>query len=486
MDKLIWILWSFFIALGALFLFMLLRTVSTRPKKEKEEGGAAVANFDSLALAKKLSEAVQIPTVSMVGEDADDSAFVRFHDWLKNSYPLLHERAEITNINRYSLIYYIKGSDPSLKPAAFLAHQDVVPADDEGWEVPPFSGEIKDGFVYGRGAMDMKCQLIAALEAAEYVLAKGMGLKRGLYICLGHDEEISSPAGAPFIAKHLEEKGVKLEYVVDEGGIMVDGKILGIPRNIALIGTCEKGYCDVKISVKKDGGHASNPKRPTCVGLLAKAIAKIENNPMPTLWNEPTKRLFSDLAPYMRHIFKFVMVNRDILSPLLKAAFTLTPMTNALVRTTFAPTTLKASDRNNVLPPEAEANVNVRIVTGNTSSQVKKHIQKTVGKGVFVEVTAVSEPCPVSPTDSPQYALLVKSLKDVWKGLVAAPYMFIAADDARFFYGLTDNVFRFTPYTASLDDQKRVHAINERMSVDAMAPAAAFFVRLIENTCVSI
>ncbi|MDR3216667.1 MAG: M20/M25/M40 family metallo-hydrolase [Clostridiaceae bacterium] len=484
MNDLMWILWGALIACGALLLFMLLRTALLRPPKETENSQTPpLPDLDESILAAHLSEAVAIPTVSLVSPDDDGRHFLEFHAWLERTYPALHAAAEKTVINKFSLIYRIKGSDETLKPLCFLSHQDVVPATPEGWEAPPFGGEIKDGYIYGRGSMDMKSQLVATVEAVEYILKHGGTPKRGIYLCFGHDEEVSSEHGAPYIAAYLKERGVSFEYLIDEGGIMADGNILGVPHTIALIGTCEKGYADIKLTSKRDGGHASSPKRPTCLGLLAKAILSIEKHPMKTTFNQPTKELFRDFAPYMRFIFRFFMANRDILSPLLRAVFTLIPMTNSLVRTTFAPTMATGADRRNVLPAESTANINVRILTGDNSAGVLKHIQKTVGKNISAEITNVTEPCPVSPTDTPQYRALTKALKEVWSDLIAAPYMFIAASDARFYYGLTPNVYRFTPFKYALSDQARIHALNERCEVKALVPAVAFFIRCIENSC---
>lgn len=180
-----------------------------------------------------------------------------------------------------------------------------------------------DGYIYGRGAQDMKSHMIALLEAVEFHLAQGKQFDRDLYLCFGHDEEPgNSTSGAANIVRHLKEKGVEMEFVIDEGGTVLDGKLLGIPHTVALIGACEKGNGDLELVVKKAGGHASNPKPPTAVGLLSQAVAKVESHPMKTYWTPMTVETFKSLSPYCKGAFKFILTNRDVFSPLLKFVFT--------------------------------------------------------------------------------------------------------------------------------------------------------------------
>ncbi|MDR2091497.1 MAG: M20/M25/M40 family metallo-hydrolase [Clostridiales bacterium] len=470
--------------LAALIIFMIVRAALTKPAA-KNETEAVSYGLDKNKIALHLSEAIQIPTVSMADASYPDKPFFDYREYIKNTYPLFFKAAELTVINEYSLVYRIGGADKNLLPACFLAHIDVVPAPAEGWDVPPFSGAVKDGFVYGRGAQDMKCQMIAALESIEYALAKGLPFKRSIYCCFGHDEELSTRDGAPEIVKYFKEKGVEMEYVLDEGGTMLDGKMLGIDGSVALVGTCEKGYMDVRLSCKKDGGHASTPKKPTALASVAKAVYKLEKRQLSPVFTQPTKELFKELAPYMTPIVKFVMVNRDILSPILKIALAnLHPISAALVKTTFAPTMAKGSNAANVLPPYAEAVINCRLIAGNSPELVLEHIKKIAGKNIDVEVINEAIPASdISPINTASYAEISKAIRSTFKGVKVAPYMFIAATDSRFYYPVCKNVYRFTPFMMTPDDQKRIHAINERCGIDALESATEFFIRVLENTC---
>lgn len=479
-------------ALIAVFILaLIIRTILNKPEKINAESYTP-ENVDRDAAVRHLREAIRIKTVSMVEDYADNTQpFIDYRSWLERTYPLIHKAAERTIIEGYSLIFRIPGTDASLKGGCFLSHIDVVPAPPDGWEHDPFEGVLTDdGYIYGRGAQDMKSHMIALLEAVEHMLESGKKFRRDVYLCFGHDEEPgTSVGGASNIVKHLKAKGVEMEFVIDEGGTVLDGSLLGIPHTVALIGACEKGNGDLELVVNKAGGHASNPHPPTAVGILGKAVSRVESHPMKTRWTKLSKEMFKSLSPYCKPAFKFVFTNCDIFSPFIKWILTVaTPMTNALVRTTFAPTMLWGSDARNVIPKEVKANINYRMITGETAEDVKAYLEKLLKKYVDkgqleVRLLEYSNPSPEADVHCAAYENIKKSIVEVFDDIVVAPYPFIAASDARFYNPLTDNVFRFGPFINSLDDQARIHGINERLHVDQLEKAEQFFIRCLENTC---
>lgn len=480
----LYILYGILAALGALILFMIIRTMYFWKKKPSFDFQPKDVDVDEIA--DVLSKAVQVPTVTKYNEGDDESSFLTYHEFLKKSFPLIFARAEVTKIKDYSLIIKVNGTDEALLPACFLAHQDVVPATKDGWEVDPFSGEIKDGYVYGRGSQDMKSQMITALFGLELILREGKEPVRTIYFCFGHDEEATGKNGARNIVAYLKEKGVRFAYVLDEGGTIFDGKILGIKGKLALIGTCEKGYADFILTAEKDGGHASNPKKKSSVDIIADAIHDLRRTPMRSYWSKPAREMFFSLMPYMDPIHRFIFANRDIFSPLLKRVLAaINPIMNSLFRTTFAFTQMKGSDAPNVIPVKATAVVNTRINIGQTADQVKEYIQKVVGNEVKVENYGYGfDPTPISKTKgSDVYATLSRSIEEVFSGFVAAPFPFIAATDAKHYYPICDNVYRFTPFEVTIDDQKRIHGLNERCEIESLRRATQFFRRFMENTC---
>lgn len=473
------------LAAFALFAIILVTRALLLKKPQKEDSDYKPRDIDADAVAEKLAGAVRIKTVTLPDNDSDGSVFFEYQAYLEKTFPLVAGAAEKTLVNKYAVIYKIEGTDKTLLPAAILAHQDVVPAEPEGWEADPFGGEIRSGYVYGRGSQDMKSQMIAALEGLEILLKEGKTPRRTILFCFGHDEELRGTYGAYEISKYLESQGVRLEYVIDEGGTILDGKLLGIDNKIALIGTCEKGYADFILEVAKDGGHASAPTPRTAVGLLAEAIYKVEKHKMRPFWTKPTKEMFAALAPYMNFGFKLALANRDILSPLMKPLLCLvSPFTNCLMRTTLAPTQAEGASTPNTLPGVARGTVNARINTGETVASVQAHIQKVVGRKVSISTLEGSiDPSPVSDTSSEAYAKLKKTIGEVFSGYIVAPYPFIAASDAKHYYNLTDNVYRFTPFEKSVEDANRIHGLNERQDIAMLVQGTQFFLRLYENTC---
>lgn len=467
-----------------LILFIFIRTFAAKAKPIRCEEFTP-EDIDENKLVEHLSQAVKIPTVTVISDNQSFEPFLEYHAFLEKTYPLVHKYAEKTVINGYSLILKIDGSDSSLLPACFLSHQDVVPAPAEGWETEPFGGEVKDGYVYGRGSLDMKGHMIALLEGLESILARKEKPVRSIYLCFGHDEEITGKDGAKNIVEYLYQNNIRMEYVVDEGGAIMDGSLLGINGKIALIGTCEKGYVDYKLTSTKDGGHASSPKRRSSVDAISEAVYDLSHLPMRAYWSKPFKLTLKTLAPYMKFAYKTMFVNRDIFGPLLKLILTkVSPLTNSIMRTTFAFTQLQGSSAPNVIPTTSSAVVNVRINIGQTQSEVKNYIQKVVGKDIAVtELNPGFDPTPVSGTDGEVYDQLIKSVAEVFHGYIPAPYPFIAASDAKHYYKICDKVYRFGPLEMCIDDQNRIHAENERCKISSAKQGAQFFARLIENTC---
>ena len=472
---------------GAVVLFLafiLLRAAFTKPKK-REENEVLKVEFDENEFAERLSGAVKIPTVTVQGNNTDYTPFLQYHEYLEKTFKNVFANAEKTLVNGYSLVLKVEGTDKNLLPACFLSHQDVVPAPIEGWEVEPFSGEIKDGFVWGRGSLDMKWHKIAVLTALDKLLEEGRKPKRTIYCCFGHDEEITGKDGAKNIAKYLLEQGVKFEYVLDEGGTVMDGTLLGCEKQIAAIGVCEKGYVDYVLTSNRDGGHASSPRRKSAVTEVAQAVFDLSHLPMKTEINKPIRRMFKNVAPYMKYPYRVLFANGDIFSPLLRFALSrVNPVTNAAVRTTFGFTQLQGADAPNVIPPKATAVVNVRINIGHTQEEVKKYIQKAVGKNITVtELNPGYDPTPVSNMDSEAYRQLEKTIVEIFGDIPVTPYPFIAATDAKHYVKLSENIYRFGPIDMVPDDQKLVHAPNERVNIKSATRGAQFFKRFMERTC---
>ncbi len=440
--------------------------------------------LDTTSIANNLSLALQIPTRSLVGEHSRDGEyFLKFHDFLQETYPLIHKYSEKTIINKYSLVLKFKGSDTTLLPGAYIAHMDVVPAsDEESWAHPPFSGVIDSGYVYGRGAQDMKSTIVALMGAMETLLSEGFTPQRDIYFCFGHDEEVPTQDGAAHIANWLDEQGIKLDFLIDEGGTILDGSnVSNIPHRFALIGICEKGYVDIKLTVRRDGGHGSLPIAPTAVSILSKAFIEIEQHPMDPVLTPALRLTLESIAPYLPSKYRRMANNPDVYFPVAKNILKHIPLANALISTTFTPTMLNASSLQNVIPYKVTGSINTRIIHGYTCEDVKRHIQKVVGKRVEVSFTGGTDPTPMSDVNSINYDRFTKTIVTSFPEVVPIPYMFIANTDSRYYRHVCDNIFLFTPFELKPTDQKRLHGVNERCSIKGLAAATQFFIHCIES-----
>lgn len=480
----LYILYAVLACLAALIIYMVIKTALCKPKKFVSD--YKPPEIDKDEIVGILQNAIRIPTVTKFNEGDDQSSFLVYHEYLKKTFPEIFKRAEVTIINKYSLIIKIKGTDESLLPGCMLAHQDVVPVVREDWSVEPFEGEIRDGYIYGRGSQDMKSQTMTELYGLELLLREGKEPKRTIYFCFGHDEEATGKEGAKYIVKYLEENKIRFEFLIDEGGTIIDGTLLGVKRKVALIGICEKGYVDYMLTAEKDGGHASAPKKESSVDAIADAIHDLRRSPRKAHWTAPLKETFSTLAPYMPPVLKFLCVNRAVFGGLLKKILcTVNPMANSALRTTFAFTELHGSTAPNVIPAKATAIVNTRIITGENQKEIVKYMQKVVGKSIHIDVYGEGfDPAPVSSTKgSFAYENLVKSAYEIFDGYAVAPYPFIATTDSKRYYGLCSNIYRFTPFEMTLGDQKRLHGVDERCNIEFLVKAAQYFRRFYENTC---
>ena len=230
---------------------------------------------------KNLSDAIKIPTIANRDESLVDWApFDEFHALLEKSYPLMHEKLEKQIISTRSLLYHWKSEHPEKEPIALLSHQDVVPVTPgtEGdWKYPAYSGEVAEGFLWGRGAIDMKNHLIAVCEAVETLLEEGYVPERDVYLCFGHNEEVMAEGeicGADCMMRWFKERGIKLDSVLDEGGAILEAKVEKvIDGHLAGVGIAEKGHVDFEISVNAKGGHSSQPPKHSALYVSLKIIS---------------------------------------------------------------------------------------------------------------------------------------------------------------------------------------------------------------------
>jgi carboxypeptidase PM20D1 len=444
--------------------------------------------LDEAASVERLARAIQYRTISYQDPGRfDPEPFLALHRHLEVSFPLVHARLKRELVNDYSLLFTWEGTDPTLKPALFLAHQDVVPTetpDGGDWTQPPYGGVVADGHIWGRGTLDDKGNMLATLEGAERLLASGYHPERTLYFAFGHDEEIGGQDGAVAIAALLAERGVELEFVLDEGmAVLEPGFVPGVAKWIAFIGIAEKGYVTYRLTARHEGGHSSQPTQDSAIGRLARAVVRLEENQMPARLEGPAREMLRHLQPEASAPYGFIYGNLWLFGPMLRGALADSPASNALIRTTTAVTMAEAGTKENILPTEATVTVNHRILPGDTMETVERHVRRTIGDdGIEVRQEGWgNDPSPVSPLDSFGMRAIVRTIRETYPEAAVAPNLVLGGTDSRHFAGLTGAVYRFGPVRFRREDLARVHGKDERIAVEDYLTSIRFYTRILET-----
>ena len=469
------------VVLVALVVVVLVGTFSGASRQITAAPGPALEVSREAAL-DRLAEAVRHRTVT-THEGYDASTFVALHAFLARAFPRVHEVLHLRKVAGHSLLYTWTGSDPDLKPALLLAHQDVVPvANLDRWTHPPFDGRREGGFVWGRGTLDDKGSVVAILEAIEALLTAGYEPRRTVILAFGHDEEIGGQ-GAKAMAEVLAKRDVKAEYVLDEGGPIALGIVPGVDRPVALIGVAEKGYVTVHLSAKAKGGHSSMPPPLTAVGRVARAVARLEADPFPMSITAGPAYQMDWLAPELPFVQRMALQNRWLFAPLVKSLYAKKPSTAASLRTTTAPTIFHGGQKENVLPKAAGASVNFRVLTGETPDGVVARVERVVDDPEVVVQRGpfVSHPSPVSDPDTTAFARVQKTIAQVSPDVIVVPFLTVGAMDARHYVGLSPNVYRFFPLRLDSAGLERIHGTDERIAEDNYLEMVRFYAQLIRN-----
>jgi carboxypeptidase PM20D1 len=436
------------------------------------------------AAAERLAAALRFRTVSYENHaDIAESEFAGLGAYLEQAFPRVHAELDVQLIGHSRLYRWAGREDDGQAAAILIAHLDVVPVDDlDGWTHPPFDGVLADGYVWGRGAIDDKARVLSLLEAVEAALAAGERPRRTVYLAFGHDEEIGGLQGAAKIATQLAEQGVRADFLLDEGGVITTGLIDGVRVPAASIMAGEKGFATVRLSTTDLGGHASMPPRTTAVGRLARAVAAVQDNPLPLRVTPPVLDMMLRLAPHMRGLRRALVTRAGRLGPAIARAMAARPETAALVRTTTAPTVFNGGVKANVLPQRAEALVNFRILHGDTIDGVLEHCRKVIrDKQVQVELAPGmrAEPSPLSSTHSATFELLASVAAEVFPGVAITTGLVPGATDARHYHDVVDQRFNFAPVLLTSADLSRIHGTDERLSLENLARLVDFNRRLL-------
>ena len=449
-------------------------------------GTASLAQVDdtmAARAAKHLGDAIKIETISWGDERSSRDAFVEFHDFLSSTYPASHQVMERTIISGQSLIYRWPGLDSAKAPVGLAAHIDVVPVETgtvDEWQAPPFSGAVKDGKVFGRGALDDKGAIIGYFEAVERLLADGFTPSRDVYFLFGHDEEIGGGSGAGAIVAHFQGKNIQFEWILDEGSAPVKGIIDGFDGIAALISLGEKGSTTLELTATAAGGHSATPARDTAASIVARAVTKIADNPYKAEIDETTAAFLRALAPEFELGQRFALANLWLTGRIVRGKLEEDPVTAATMRTTTAVTIIQSGTKVNILPQKARAIVNYRIHPRDTPESVRARAERLIDDDrVAIRVAGARPASAMSSAEAAGYEDISAAIRAAFGDIIIAPSVTLQGTDQRHYSKIANDAYRFMPFVIEPDDLKRIHGTDEYISIENLGRGVLFFEALL-------
>jgi Gly-Xaa carboxypeptidase len=475
----------------------------------------------------RLAGAVRIPTESFddmgeVGKDPRWDIFEPFAGYLKETFPLVHQTLQLDKVNTHGLLYTWSGSDASLKPTLLMAHQDVVPvppATVGSWTHPPFSGHYDGTFVWGRGASDCKNQLIAVLEAIEALIEAGFTPRRSVVLSFGFDEEVSGPEGAGHLAPYLLDKYGKDSFavIVDEGATTAEAW----GAKFATPGVAEKGYVDVNVVVRMPGGHSSIPPKHNGIGVASELITKIEGNLYEPYLDEKNPYLSllhcgAEHAPDFPSKLEHLLHKRDAKGASCKKrkdelaieASKAGPEIEYLMKTSVAVDLIQGGAKTNALPERTQFTVNHRVNVGASTKSVLEHITGIAAQTAqkynltltpfngtespnsitLSHNNKILEPAPVTPTNTdPEhpsaFSVLSGTTRALYgKELLVAPGIMTGNTDTKFYWALSENIFRYGPgWDKNQKGLGSIHTVDERIDAQAHVDTVRWMWGFVRN-----
>lgn len=434
---------------------------------------------DSIKYAQILSEMVKINTLSR--EDGKSDEMESFHAKMHELFPSILKVADLEVLYGCVILKW-KGKD-STHRVLFMNHHDVVPATGN-WTHGPFSGEISEGKLWGRGTLDTKGGLFGMMQAANELAEEGFVPSVDIWFESSCCEEITTgEIGSNLVSQKWEKEGIRFDWVLDEGGMIVYEPLKGAKGNFAMVGVGEKGSANIKFTAVSNGGHASTPPKDTPLVRLGKFMSFMDNhNPFEVQLTDVTCNMFKNFSEKISGPLKPIMRHPRLFSPVLKAVMTKSGTSNAIIRTTLAFTRSEGSEANNVIPQSAWVIGNMRY---SHHEGQKCSIQKAVDIAkrfdIEAEVLDAGFESGISPVNSKGFNLIKDAVNSAFDGVITTPYIQNGASDSRFMSRVSDNVYRFVPFVVSDEQLATVHGIDENVDISTLLGAVAFYRYMMSN-----
>ncbi len=457
---------------------------------------------------ERLAGAIRVPTVS----EREDALFGRFQEFLADSYPRFFATVESVHFGPRALVCCWRalrapaaqepsGLGPNVaephstgRPVLFLSHYDVVPVEADKWSGPPFGGELRDGFLWGRGTLDTKTTLFWTLEAAESLMASGFVPTRDIWFAFGGDEEVSGFEGAQKVAAWFAEQGIRFSWLLDEGSIVAQDMLSMVKEPLALVSVEEKGYLDVEVSVEQASGHASRPPQEQAAAVLGRALSRLAKKPFPWSLTPGVEGFFRSLSGLVTGIQKPVLRNARALGPLFFPLSASSDATRALLRTTLAMTQLEGSRASNVMPRRVSATLNLRLLSPWTIEKALDFSRRVIADDrVALRVkpgSFANDPIPCSPAcargESEGWDDIRAAIGVAFPDAAILPFLNTATTDSRHYASLCDAIYRFAPMRLTPGELSRIHSEDERISLENIAAGLVFYNTLMGRLCTRI
>lgn len=468
--------------LFAVFLAVILvRAVRFTPER-KENNQITEVSLNREKIIEDMAEMIRCKTVSYTEEELICwEEFTKFEQVLQERFPLIYKACSFTKIGKTGLLYHLQGRGNE-RPNVFMAHYDVVPVNEEGWEKPPFEAVIEEGVMWGRGTLDTKGTLCGIMEAAEQLLSEGFVPEQDMYFAFSGEEEVSGNS-CPLMVEYFQNKGVTFGMVLDEGGAVVENVFPGVPGECALIGIAEKGIMDLELYMEGAGGHASTPPARTMLGELAEAVVRIEKHPFKSQLTKPVAEMFDTLGRYSSFGYRVLFANLWCFRPVLNLVCRLSGgELNAMMRTTCAVTRMEGSKAYNVLPPRASVGMNLRLLGKDTVESAQKYIRKVIKNDrIQFRVVEGSNPTNISVTEGSAWKKMGTAIGATWPQAIVSPYLLMACSDSANYSKISDRVYRFAPMKLSKEERAMIHGNNERIPLDTLVKTVEFYIRLMKE-----
>jgi len=475
-------MWYVLGLVAAFLAVLIIRALLFNPKPQRSIDGQPV-EFDKDAAVTALQKLVQCRTISDYDRAKEDEAqFQKLIDLLPVLYPKVFEVCSFQQLPDRALLLHWKGKS-SEKPSVMMSHYDVVPVREELWEKPPFAGIIEDGVLWGRGTLDTKVTLNAALFSANTLMEQGFVPENDVYFAFSGGEEVNG-MGAVHIVNYFADHGITPALVLDEGGAVVENVFPGVKVPCGMVGIAEKGMINMQYTVHSGGGHASAPPVKTPLTTLAAVCRRIVEHPFKMTVNAPAGQMFDTLARHSTFLYKLIFSNLWCFKPVLDLICRKSGgEMNALVRTTTAFTQAEGSSARNVIPAEAKLVSNMRLSPADSVASAVEYLRKTVNDdSVELTVLESNEPSPVSETGCDSYYKVADSVAETWTGTVVTPYLMVQCSDSRHYRDISRHVYKFSAMDLTSEERKTIHGNNERIRLETIAKSVEFYIRLL-NKC---